>query len=438
MIESTVFDVIAYDVVVVGGGTAGVVAAIQAGRAGARTLLIEKNGMLGGTMTVGGVNFPGLFHAWTRQIIAGIGWELVTRCVAESGDPLPDFTQQRAEEHWRQQVRVNRALFAALCDEAVVAAGVEVLFHTMVAQVEELDDCKKVVLCTKTGLQTVTAKVLIDATGDANVVTIAGYPVTHHAAPQPATLVCRLSGYDANTLDWDALQVAYDAAVHRGELAYTDTGWDTARFTGKLVHSYGGSSNHIHSINAHDSASKTRLEMAARQSLLHAYRFLRQQPGLEHLRIDDIMPECGVRETVTIAGKKTVTAVDYTSGRVWEDAVCYAFYPIDLHQAERAGLDCRPLEHGVVPTIPRGALLPEGSRNLLVAGRSLSSDRLANSALRVQASCMAMGQAAGAMAALAAERDVEVEALPMTAIHDLLRAHDAIVPDLRARPSGQI
>ena len=74
-----------HDVIVVGGGTAGTIAAIQAGRAGARTLLVEKNGMLGGTLTVGGVNYPGLFHAWTRQVIAGIGWELVTRCVAESG-----------------------------------------------------------------------------------------------------------------------------------------------------------------------------------------------------------------------------------------------------------------------------------------------------------------------------------------------------------------
>lgn len=425
MIESTTFDV-----VVIGGGTAGVVAAIQAGRAGARTLLVEKNGILGGTMTVAGVNFPGLFHAWTRHIIAGIGWELVTRCVAESGDALPDFTQQRAEAHWRQQIRVNRALFAALCDETVVAAGVEVLFHTMVAQVEESDDGKKIVLCTKTGLQTVTTSVLIDATGDTNAVTIAGYPVTRHASPQPATLVCRLSGYDANALDWDALRAAYDAAVRCGELAYTDTGWDTTRFTGKLVLNYGGSSNHIHGINAHDSEGKTRLEMAARQSLLRVVRFLRRQPGLEHLRIDDVAPECGVRETVTIVGKKTVTAEDYISGKVWQDAVCYAFYPIDLHQAERAGLDCRPLAHGVVPTIPRGALLPQGSRNLLVAGRCLSSDRLANSALRVQASCMAMGQAAGAMAALAAGWGTEVEALPMTAIHDLLREHNAIVPDV--------
>ena len=80
-----------YDVIVIGGGTAGVVAATQAGRAGAKVLLVEKTGMLGGTTTTGGVNFPGLFHAWGRQVIAGIGWELVARCVTETGGTLPDF-----------------------------------------------------------------------------------------------------------------------------------------------------------------------------------------------------------------------------------------------------------------------------------------------------------------------------------------------------------
>jgi len=79
------------DVLVVGGGTAGTIAAIQAARAGARTVLVERSGQLGGTMTTGGVSFPGLFHAWGKQIIAGIGWELVSESVALDGGKLPDF-----------------------------------------------------------------------------------------------------------------------------------------------------------------------------------------------------------------------------------------------------------------------------------------------------------------------------------------------------------
>ena len=110
-----------YDVIVPGGGTSGVIAAIQAGRAGAKTLLVDKNGMLGGTTTVAGVNFPGLFHAWGHQVIGGIGWELVTKAVSEVSGVLPDFTDFR-RPHPKLHILVDIAILAALMDEAVIAA----------------------------------------------------------------------------------------------------------------------------------------------------------------------------------------------------------------------------------------------------------------------------------------------------------------------------
>ena len=125
-----------YDVIVLGGGTAGVIAAVQAGRAGARTLLVEKAAALGGTTTTGGVNFPGLFHAWGQQVIAGIGWDLVRSCVEESECTLPDFTHYQ-QPHHRLQIRVNPHVYSALCNEAVVQSGADVLLHTMVADLEK-------------------------------------------------------------------------------------------------------------------------------------------------------------------------------------------------------------------------------------------------------------------------------------------------------------
>ena len=158
------------------------------------------------------------------------------------------------------------------------------------------------------------------------------------------------------------------------------------------------------------------------------YRFFRAQPGLENFTIESVSPEVGIRETVVIRGKKTITTEDYTSARHWEDAVCYSFYPIDIHEDDGAAGVHRMLPEGRVPTIPRGAMLPADSRALIVAGRCISGDREANSAYRVEASCMAMGQAAGAMAALAADRDCDPENLPIPDIHDLLRQHNAIIP----------
>ena len=95
-----------YDVAVIGGGPAGSVAGIQAAQLGARTLLVEKNGMLGGTATTAGINVPGLFHAWGKQVVAGIGWDLVNRAVQLAGDRLPDFTMYDRPPNMLQ-VRVN-------------------------------------------------------------------------------------------------------------------------------------------------------------------------------------------------------------------------------------------------------------------------------------------------------------------------------------------
>lgn len=420
-----------YDVVVVGGGTAGVIAAIQAGRAGAKTLLIEKTGMLGGTVTTGGVNFPGLFHAWGRQVIAGIGWELVTRCVEESGGTLPDFTDYDRHHHSVLQVRVNSFLYAAHCDEMLVEAGVDIRFHSMLAGLQQLgeDEGWRLILASKSGLDDLLAAVVIDATGDANAASIAGVRLNIPEETQPATLSCKASGYDCEDLDINAINQAMAAEVEAGRMSITDAGWNTVKpNVGQWLRSGGANASHVHHINARDSEGKTQLELEARKGLLRLYRFLRTQPGLENIVIDYVSPECGVRETATIVGKATVTADDYRSGRVWDDSVCYAFYPIDLHRSTGDGLGKEPLAEGVVPTVPRGALLPAGSRNLLVAGRCISSDRLANSALRVEATCMATGQAAGAMAALSARTGVDPEELPMADVRALLREHGAIVP----------
>jgi len=410
-----------YDVVVVGGGTAGVVAAIQAGRAGACTLLVEKNGMLGGTMTVGGVNYPAHFFAWGRRIIGGIGWELFSRAYAESGLPVP--TPEGGSRH----LPVDAFLFAALADEAVLEAGVEPLFHTMPAAATFEDGGWNLTLCTKTGLRDVRAKVLIDATGDANVVGLAGFALERSDVVQPATLSFCASGYDLEALDEKALNDAAAAAIAAGALVSTDISWYGAG-PWSLLRSRGRNVNHIRAPEAHTSEGRTRAEIEGRRSLLRVYRFLRRQPGLGAFQIDWFCTETAIRETVRIVGKATVTAADYEDGRFFEDAVCYAFYHVDEHLNDGRGINQRQLKPGVLPTIPRGALLPAGSRCLLVAGRCLASDREANSALRVECPCMAIGQAAGALAALGAATGIDPEDVPLTELHALLRRHGAVIP----------
>ncbi|MHB1357529.1 MAG: FAD-dependent oxidoreductase [Anaerolineae bacterium] len=417
-----------YDVIVIGGGTAGVIAAIQAARAGARTLLVERNGILGGTTTAAAVSFPGIFHAWGRQVIAGIGWDLVAQTVKEAGMTLPDFSIPHLP-HPCYHVPIDPNLYAALCCQAISDCSCELLLYTMLASVRRGSGSWEVELCTKTGIKSFRARVLIDCTGDANCARLAGAEIRTVADPQPATLVWDVSGYDFAALDIEALNRAFHEQVLAGNLHNTDISWDTqSADIGTWLWRQRNKTNHFLAPDAFTSEGRTALELHARCSLLRLYRFLRTQPGLHNLHIDYMAPECGIRETVTVVGEATITADDYTSGRLWDDAVCYSFYPIDLHVNAGTGLDCHPLQEGIVPTVPRGALLPRGCGNLLVAGRCLSSDRLANSALRVQATCMATGQAAGALAALCAATNTDPRDVPYLALCDLLKKHGAIVP----------
>lgn len=414
-----------YDVIVAGGGTAGVIAAVQSGRAGAKTLLVERAGMPGGTMTSGGIAHPGLFFAWRRQVIAGIGWELVTAAVRECGIPLPDFSSQAGmKNHPAYQVKINPVVYAALCDAALADAGVDLLYHCMVAAV----DGDSVTLAAKEGLKRVSAGIIVDCTGDANVAGMCGCKLFESEDCQPGTYSVRLSGYDPKSLDCETMAENARRAVAEGRLKFTDLSWNIRDFGAQLLFAFGNNGNHLWGNKAHTSEGRSHMEIEGRQSVLRAYRFLRTQAGLENLKLEFAASECGIRETVRIQGEKVVTVQDYQSGRVWPDSICHAFYPIDLHDKEH-GVKPDPLAEGIVPTVPLGALIPKGAVNILAAGRCISSDRLANSALRVQAACMATGQAAGAAAALAAAAGCPVNEVPLEQLKELLRRHRAIVPD---------
>ena len=413
------------DVLVVGGGTAGTIAAIQGGRAGLRTALVESGSQLGGVTTTGGVSFPGLFHAWGKQIVAGIGWELVIKAVALDSGQLPDFSVS-PERHWMHQIRINGPVYAALAEEACTQAGVQLHFYEIPTQILETDSGWKIETVGKNLRRTILTKQLIDCTGGANIVGQIGFPRLREEETQPGTLIFKLGGYDVDTLDEDVIQREFIAAVKDGRLKHGDVSNPRARFIGYLRKG-GENAQHVFGADASTSDRHTKTNIAGRQSLLRILRFVRSLPGCENARVLKAQAETAVRETYRIVGEVQITHDDYTSGRHFEDAVSYSFYPIDLH--DKDGVKPQPLSEGTVATVPLRALIPKNSHNLLVAGRSVSSDRLANSALRVQASSMAMGQAAGAAAAVSVRLETTPGDVPLSDLHDLLVLHGAVVPE---------
>ncbi len=413
------------DVVVVGGGSAGICAAVQSGRAGAKTVLVEAAHQVGGNTTTGGVNFPGLFHAWGRQVIAGVGWDIVTNVVALDGGVLPDFTRPTGKSHWKHQVIVNIPLFVAFSEETLRKAGVTIQYHAAPMRIEKLPMGWRVVTVAAGDTRTLLCKQIVDCSGNGAVAGLLGLERLQEETRQPGSFAYQLKPEtDLSKLDANALQTRFNEAVKAGAVQKSDCRYGVMHF----LRIGGDVGNYVDGADNSTADARTETNLRGRASMLRMYRFLKTVPGLEKVKLVGMAPEVGVRETYRVLGEYLITQEDYTSGRRWDDSVCYAFYPVDLHD-KNTGVQPAHLREGVVATVPLRALIPKGSRNLLVAGRCLSSDRLANAALRVQATCMATGQAAGAAAALAAKRDVSPGLIPAAEIRALLKQSGAIVPE---------
>jgi len=415
------------DVLVVGGGTAGTIAAIQAGRAGTKTVLIESGSQLGGTTTTGGVTFPGIFHAWGKQIIGGIGWELVTDCVKLNGDILPDFSiipNNTTIRHWKHQVAVNGPLYTLLAEEKCLEAGVDIRYYEAPNQIEFKKGNWIVETVGKGTSTQISCNQIIDCTGNALIASMAGFDVLRETETQPGSLVFRIGGYDFESLDLEKIPEEYRRYFLQNRQVKPIKEDPKGYLPSNIPYGY----VYVPGADSTTSVSHTTANQEGRSTLLNLLRTLRSFPGCENVIIQDLQTETAVRETYRIDGIYKITRMDYLEGKVFEDSLSHSFYPIDLHR-EGKKIHQEYLKPGVVASIPLRALIPKKSLNFLVAGRCVSSDRMANSALRVQASCMGMGQAAGATAVLALRSGLTPSVVPSEDIKNLIREYGGIVPE---------
>lgn len=410
------------DILVVGGGTAGVIAAIQTARAGCSTILVENGSQLGGTITTGGVAFPGLFHAWGKQVISGIGWELVSDTVKMDDGKLPDFSIPTGRWHWKHQIHVNPFIYTLLAEEKCRQAGVQTRYYESPFSAVFNGENWEVETIGKGTHTKIICNQLIDCTGNAAITSLAGFNVLREDGTQPGTLMFRIEGYDLEKIDLPLLKTKYEEAVSKGELVRDE-------FRGNIVNllnKHGDNIQHIAGADSTTSETHTITNINGRSSLLKHLQFLRTFPGCEKIKLVSMQAETAVRETYRIEGEYQISHEDYIRGKNYDDSICYSFYPIDLH--DKNGVAPKHLQEGTVPTIPLKALIPKNSKNLLVAGRCVSSDRLANSALRVQASCMAMGQAAAVATVLANKHKTSPLNIDIKEIKSLIKKHKGIVP----------
>ena len=425
-----------YDVVVCGCGSAGFCAAVQAARAGMKTAVIEKYGMPGGIMTVMGNNDVAQFYAHKKQVISGIGWEFILRLAEQGFADIPDMTVDAP--HWKYGVHVNIVAAAHLIDNMLTEAGVDIYYNQPAVEVEVNNSAKEnlkvvdsVIISTKSGLKRITGKMFIDCTGDGDICAWAGadYECGDEitGALQPGTIRYYFDiGFQNNcdTKSYKYITEKLKEAYNNGTLLYPDT---MNRDFETLINANGNNVNHISGYNGADSDSKTICDIEGRASV---YRLMKSIHNItKHPGIVSIAPEVGMRETRRIICDTYITVDEYISAYEYPDSICNSFYPIDLHRDGMEKIYQIFLEEGKVPKIPLSALIVKGFDNLYVAGRCASGDRLAQSAFRVKASCMAMGQAAGAAAAVAVkENNASSRGCCLDHIKEILRKDGAIVP----------
>ncbi len=240
---------------------------------------------------------------------------------------------------------------------------------------------------------------------------------------QPATLINDIDGYDLSQISEQEVIDVFDNMMASGKITKSDLQMGDIMHILKehRIHC------HIHTQNPESSIGKSQLEKQARKTVFKIINILKTIPGCENIYVKKFSVECGVRESLRIDAVTNVSAEDYINGKVYDDAICYAFYPIDLHTDHAIKQQFH--NEGVVSTVPYTALVPKNTKYILVAGRCLGSDTDANSALRVEAICMATGSAAGVAAAIMVKYGCENAKVPYCDLCEKLKQTGAIVPE---------
>jgi hypothetical protein len=417
----------ACDVLVIGGGSAGSAAAVAAARNGARVVLVERYGFLGGTGVMVLDTFYGFFTPGTveRKVVGGIP-DLVVERLAKHGAVLKRPNTYGAGAGWTYDPERLKVVW----DDLVSEAGVEVLLHTHFVDVMRADNrIAGAVVATRRGLVAIPARVVVDASGDAEVVASAGGSFEDSGAlgvAQSLTTTFKMINVDIARATavpkkavWEAMQESAESGAYH--LPRREGSAHITPLAGVMVTNM----TRVAGVDATDVRALSAAERDGRRQAFEYARFLRDRiPGYEAAELGGLSTQIGVRETRRIRGLYWLTRDDVIRAAKFPDAIARCGAPIEEHHA---GGDTRweYLPDGETYDIPYRCLVPQDVHGVIVAGRCLSASHDAHASVRSIGQCLAMGQAAGAAAAMV--RDGDLRGIDIDALRERLVALGAML-----------
>ncbi len=411
------------DVAVLGGGPGGLGAAVFAARAGARTLLIERYGYLGGMAAAGEVHPFMPNHADGRCLDKPVYVEWIRAMRKYMPAPFNTQVDEEVADGNARSISKDAAMLAA--EDLCLDAGVGLLFHhNLIDVVREDGQIAAALLQSKSGLSAVKAKVFVDATGDADLAALAGGEIelggpSGHC--QPMTLCFKLGGVDRDRMPpGKQITELYHQARQADEIDCVRE--DVLKFAWVLPDVVHFNTTRVIHKSGIDGTQLSQAEIDARRQVREFLQFFRKHvPGFENAYIFSMAHHIGIRETRRVRGQAYLVKQDFVDAAKFEDAIARVHYPIDIHNPDGQGTEHLRLEDGEYYEIPYGCIVPTKVDNLLIAGRPISVDHAVHSSMRVMPPAVSIGQAAGLAAARAAVDCKRPAELDGKAIREQLR-----------------